>query len=314
MQTNCRTTPSRRRIVGVDIMEDRCIWMKAGVINFRMCDNAFDCNTCGFDKAMRKAMRISPEIDSRTIAPTWVQHLIARYDGANRPCRHALTGRIRAPKTCPHNYECYHCAFDQLLDEADLTADATPPVCREVSGFKVADDYYYHLGHSWVRFEHGGRIRIGLDDFAACLFGHLDRIDVPPLGAEVRQDQVGWTIGRDAHRAAVLAPVSGTVLAVNHPVREHPQLVNEDPYGRGWLFIVEPDLPKRNLRRLFYGRETIQWIDREVSTLLELLGPPYERLAATGGSVDRAFLATVRQLPWTTRAERFLHTTRKPTP
>lgn len=310
MPPTTNTSSTKQRIVGFDIMEDRCIWMKAGVVNYRICDNAFDCNTCGFDRAMRKAMQISPGVDSRTVAPAWVQHLIARYDGANRPCRHALTGRISAPKACPHNYECYHCAFDQLLDEADPAADATSPVCHAVAGFKIADGYYYHLGHSWVRFDHGGRMRIGLDDFAACLFGHLDRIDLPPLGAEIRQDQVGWTIGRDTHRAAVLAPVTGTVLAVNHPAREHPQLVSEDPYGRGWLFIVEPDLPKRNLRRLFFGRETIQWIDREVSALLDLLGPPYERLAATGGSVDRAFLATARRFPWETMAERFLHTAR----
>ena len=310
MQTIPKPRSPRKRIVGFNILEDRCIWMKAGVINYHLCDNAYDCHSCAFNKAIRKAMQIDPGVASQTIAPRWVEHLIARYDGANRPCRHALTGRIDAPKLCTNNYECYHCAFDQLLDDADLTAEVTTPVCRDVAGFNVADDYYYHLGHSWARFEYGGRIRIGLDDFAACVFGHLTHIELPPLGADVQQDKVGWTIGRNDYRAGVLSPVKGTVLAVNHPAREHPQLINEDPYGRGWLFIIEPDIPKRNLKRLFFGREAIQWIDQEARKLVDMLGPPYERLAATGASLDRALMSRIELFPWETLAARFLHTMR----
>ncbi|BBO71546.1 hypothetical protein DSCA_54760 [Desulfosarcina alkanivorans] len=301
----------KKRVVCFDILEDRCIWMKAGVINYRICDNAFDCGTCTFNKAIRQAMKIDPLVDSQTVAPKWVAHLVERYDGANRPCRHALTGRIDAPKICPHNYECYHCAFDQMLDEADLAADRGTPVCKEVAGFKVADAYYYHMGHSWARFEHGGRVRIGLDDFAACVFGGLSSIDLPPLGAGVQQDRVGWAFGRDDHRAAVLSPVTGTVLAVNHPAREHPQIVNQDPYGSGWLFIVEPEVPKRNLKRLYFGKESLQWMDQENRKLLGLMGPPYEGLAATGGSVVRDIFGTIADLSWDALASRFLHTTRK---
>ena len=313
MKTTRKIRPisPQKRITAYNIMQDQCIWMKAGVINYRICDNGFNCNSCAFDKAMCRAMKIEPGVDSRTVAPKWVTHLVERYDGANRPCRHALTGRISAPKICLYNYECYHCAFDQMLDDADLLDDVKTPVCQEVAGFKVVDDYYYHLGHSWARFEHGGLIRIGLDDFAACLFCHLNRLDLPPLGAEVKQDHVGWTIGRDDHRAAVLSPVTGIVLAVNHSAREHPQLVNEDPYGSGWLFIVEPDLPKRNLRRLFFGRESIQWIDRETRKLLSLMGPPYENLAANGGSFNRDFFSAIEATQWQMLASDFLHTTRK---
>lgn len=301
-----------KQVVGFNIMEDQCIWMKAGVVNYRICDSAFNCNTCAFNRAIRQAMQVDPAVPDRRAASRWVSYLIERYDGANRPCRHALTGRIAAPKICPHNYECYHCAFDQMLDEADMGGDLARPTVRSVSGFKVADDYYYHMGHSWARFEHGGRVRIGLDDFAACLFGHLDRIDLPPLGARVEQERVAWTFTRGDAHAAVLAPVTGTVLAVNHPAREHPELVNEDPYDGGWLFIVEPELPKRNLKRLYFGTERDRWLDREQQQLLALMGPPYTDLAATGGSVVRDIFGSIDGLAWDDLASRFLHTARKP--
>ena len=304
-----KTRASRKRVVGFNILEDRCIWMKAGVVSYRICDNAFDCNTCAFNKAIQQAMQRKPESGGPSDTPRWVSHLLARYDGANLPCRHALTGRIGAPKICPHNYECHHCEFDQMLDEMDLMADVKTPACREVAGFKIAESYYYHLGHSWIRFEHGGRARIGLDDFAACVFRGLDRIDLPPLGAEVAQDQVGWIIGRQDQGAAVLSPVSGVVLAVNHSALAHPHLVDADPYGSGWLLMVEPEAPKRNLKKLFYGRETVQWIDRETHELLDYLGPPYQRMAATGGTVDRTFFDCIAVSQWSSLAFRFLHTT-----
>ena len=49
--------------------------------------------------------------------PEWVEHLKTRYNGSSRPCRHAFTGLINTPKICAFNYECFHCAFDQMLDE-----------------------------------------------------------------------------------------------------------------------------------------------------------------------------------------------------
>jgi len=49
--------------------------------------------------------------------PEWAEHLKTCYRGSSRPCRHAFTGLINAPKICVFNYECFHCAFDQMLDE-----------------------------------------------------------------------------------------------------------------------------------------------------------------------------------------------------
>ena len=54
--TSKQEAKSPRRVQMFEVAEDECIWMKAGVVNFRLCDNAYDCNSCGFDKAMQKAM------------------------------------------------------------------------------------------------------------------------------------------------------------------------------------------------------------------------------------------------------------------
>jgi len=280
----------KRRVVGFQVLENECIWMKAGVVNFRLCDNDFDCQNCPFDIGMRKAMGLDVRAGTEHETPAWVEHLKKQYHGASRPCRHALMGRIDAPKICTMNYECYHCPFDQMLDDLELGLFAEAPNYRKVSGYRMAEGYYYHMGHTWARFEHGGRVRVGSDDFSNRVFGSAQNLSLPPLGAGLKQNEVGWSLSREGRKAAVLSPVTGKVLAINHQIREHPDIAHEDPYQHGWLFILEPDRPKQNLKGLYYGDESFQWLEQESGKLMSLMGPEYEQLAATGGvPIDDVF-------------------------
>jgi glycine cleavage system H lipoate-binding protein len=206
------------------------------------------------------------------------------------------------------DYECYHCAYDQLLDEEDFAKLARAPSYQNVSGFKVADGYYYHMGHSWVRFEHGGLVRVGFDDFLVKLFGAISKLNLPPLGASLKQDEVGWTFGRNGNQAAVLSPVTGTLLSTNHRAVEHPEITNDDPYQSGWLFILEPDMPKRNLKKLYFDKESVGWIEQESQKLLSAVGPQYDQLAATGGEVINDIYGNVPGLEWDRLVSTFLHT------
>jgi glycine cleavage system H lipoate-binding protein len=303
-----RDRPGKQRVEGFQVIENECIWMKAGVVNFRLCDNAYDCYNCPFDRGMRKAMNLESPPEIKEEKPGWVQYLQKRYHGSARPCRHALTGRVDAPKICTLNYECFHCAYDQMLDEEDFSRLTDSPGYRTVSGFRMADGYYYHMGHSWARFEHGGRVRIGFDDFLVKLFGAVQEINLPPLGATLKQDEVGWTFGREKNKAAVLSPVTGTVLAANHRALEHPEITNDDPYQAGWLFILEPDLPKRNLKRLYFENEGFQWMEQEAQTLMGLIGPEYAQMAATGGEVINDIYGNIPDLGWDRLVNRFLRT------
>lgn len=301
----------KSRVMGFQVVEDECIWMKAGVVNFRLCDNAYDCYNCPFDKGMRKAMNLEDSEPEGQEKPGWVQYLQKNYHGASRPCRHALTGRVNAPKICTMNYECYHCPYDQMLDEMDLARTLNAPAYQLVSGIKIADGYYYHMGHSWARFEHGGRVRVGFDDFLVRVFGAAQALNLPPLGASVKQNQVGWTFSREHEqdlKAAVLSPVTGTVLATNHRALEHPEITNEDPYQEGWLFIIEPQLPKKDLKGLYFGDEGFRWMERETQKLMSLMGPEYERLAATGGGVVNDVIGNHPELGWDRLVQTFLRT------
>jgi glycine cleavage system H lipoate-binding protein len=301
-----RENSEKKRLIGFRVVEDECIWMKAGVINLRFCDNAYDCYTCPFDKAMQRTMHPHGRTEKDIQEPGWVEHIKACYRGSERPCRYSLTGRIDAPKICPLNYECYHCTFDQMMDDFDLSQPSDSPNYYLASGYKMADGYYYHPGHCWVRFDHGGRVRIGFDDFVIKLLGTFTFLSLPPLGDTLKKDKVGLTIGRNGRIASSLSPVTGTVIAVNHKALAHPEMLYEDPYNEGWLCIIEPDVPKKNLKGLYFGKDSMQWMEQECRKLLNLMGPEYERLAATGAEPIRDVIGHFPKLEWDQLVKTFL--------
>lgn len=307
-EATSKRTNRTNKIKGFQVIEDECIWMKAGVVNYRVCDNAFDCYTCAFDTGMRKAMGLNEKNEKPEKGPGWAAELRKRYRGTSRPCRHALTGRISDAKICTMNYECYHCPFDQMLDDMDYSRSDIYPSYQKAAGFRMADGYYYHMGHSWSRFEHGGRVRVGFDDFLVRVFGSVHALALPPLGGKVKQNEVGWTFNRDDREGAVMAPVTGTVLAVNHKAMEHPDITHEDPYNEGWLFILEPEAPKKNLKSLYFGNESLQWMEQESQRLMELLGPEYVGLAATGGGAVDDVFGYFPEIGWDLLVNTFLHT------
>ncbi len=305
---NRKKTKQKEEIKGLQVLEQECIWMKAGVVNFRLCDHAYDCNNCPFDKGMRSAMDTGQKTKQQKKPPGWAEYLQKDYGGASRPCRHALTGRISAPKICTLNYECYHCPFDQMLDDVDLIESAGPFSYTTASGYRMDTGNYYHIGHSWAKLENGGRVRIGFDDFMVRLFGVLQSIELPPLGERLEQNRVGWTFGKNENRAAMLSPMSGIVLAVNHKTREHPEITHEDPYHEGWLLILEPVSPKKDLKGLYYGKVSFQWMDQEARKLMRLIGPKYENLAATGGEPIGDVLGNFPKIGWDLLTQMFLLT------
>ncbi len=294
------------KIAGLKVIDNECIWMKAGVVTFRLCDNAYDCTSCPFDTGMAKAMKAKTKGKKPYKPPAWAEYLRKRYKNDERPCRHVLTGRIDPPKTCPNNYECNHCSYDQWLDEFDLSQKPKVKEVKSASGYQVAEEYYYHPCHTWTCFQHGGFSRVGFDDFLVRLFGPMDSINMPEIGTKLKQGKTCVSFERDNRTAAAISPVSGTVLAVNYGVSAHPEIAHDDPYDKGWLFTVETDMPKRNLKKLFYSSESMEWIDEESQKLLGLISPEYKKLAATGGVPVKDIFGSVKGLEWDQLVTTFL--------
>ena len=100
------------------------------------------------------------------------------------------------------------------------------------------DDIKYHREHTWVRVE-GKRATVGITDFAQQQLGDIVYVDLPEADTEVDADSELSEIESTKATSPVISPVSGTVLEVNEALADSPEIINEDPYGNGWLVVLE---------------------------------------------------------------------------
>jgi glycine cleavage system H protein len=101
------------------------------------------------------------------------------------------------------------------------------------------DDLRYTKDHEWVRDEGQRRVRIGITDFAQDALGDVVYVDVPEVGTEVSANQAFSEVESTKSVSDVFAPLSGTVVERNPLLEERPELVNEQPYGDGWIVVLE---------------------------------------------------------------------------
>ena len=104
------------------------------------------------------------------------------------------------------------------------------------------DDLYYNREHIWVRVQ-GTRGTVGVTDFAQHEMGEILFVDLPEEGSQVEKDDVFGTLESSKTVAELHSPISGEIVSINKDLEEEPSLVNDDPYGNGWLVMVEIDDP-----------------------------------------------------------------------
>ncbi len=277
-----------------------CIWMAAGVVKYKNCNNFFDCTTCKFDAGMLRkaeegklaswqdAMRCKPELD--------------------RVCRHSLTGRI-AKRSCAYDYLCGKCDFDQYFEDVWATKSNTvPSEIQQVKGFDVPMGYYFHGGHAWARIESGGYIRVGLDDFALKVLGQADALDLPLMGKQLEKGTAGWGLKRKHNLADVLSPINGVIVEVNNTVRQDPGVANREPFGDGWLFMVSTPDVKKTMGDLMVDQASLDWMNAEVDHLEQMIEDVAGPLAADGGHLSADVYGNLPDLGWHNLTQRFLKT------
>lgn len=100
-------------------------------------------------------------------------------------------------------------------------------------------DCKYSKEHEWVRFE-GGLATVGITDYAQDQLGDMVYVELPPLGEILTQFEPFGVVESVKAASDLYAPLSGEVLEVNEELSDHPEFVNEDPYGKGWMIKIEP--------------------------------------------------------------------------
>ncbi len=104
----------------------------------------------------------------------------------------------------------------------------------------VPDELRYTSDHEWARVEDGGRVRIGITDYAQDALGDVVFVQLPEPGAKVEAGASFSEVESTKSVSDIYAPVGGVVVEVNDELVDAPERLNEDPYGDGWLCVLEP--------------------------------------------------------------------------
>jgi glycine cleavage system H protein len=100
----------------------------------------------------------------------------------------------------------------------------------------------YHKEHTWVRVN-GTKATIGITDHAQDALGDIVYVDLPDVDTTVEANSEVSEIESTKSTSSVISPVSGTVVEVNEELSESPEVINEDPYGKGWITVIEMENP-----------------------------------------------------------------------
>ena len=103
-------------------------------------------------------------------------------------------------------------------------------------------DLRYHQEHEWARVD-GKQATIGISNYAQDALGDIVFIELPKVGAVVVAGQQIGEVESTKTTSTIYTPVSGTVVKINTDLKDHPEMVNSDPYGKGWMAIIELSNP-----------------------------------------------------------------------
>jgi glycine cleavage system H protein len=128
----------------------------------------------------------------------------------------------------------------------------------KVEGYEVPEGLYYTKEFEWIKIE-GDKIRVGITDYAQRQLREIVYAELPSSGSEIKQNDPYGTVESVKAVSDLVAPISGTIEEVNTEVQSKPELLNEDPYLKGWLLIVKPANLQAELANLMDFNKSVEW-------------------------------------------------------
>lgn len=180
--------------------ENHCVWMDAGLVNYKLCTTSFRCDTCPFDGEMKK------------------QH-------------HSFAER--AARSSQQLFSGVHPAVPEQ-EAADRITDLLRPLLTA----EFPEDRIYFANHTWMKTTGRREVLVGIDRFLASLLSPVVGVATAHAPSHLHWNEPFAWIIRDSSALAVRAGQQGILSSVNPELIRNPSLLTSDPYGSGWLIVL----------------------------------------------------------------------------
>jgi len=159
--------------------------------------------------------------------------------------------------------------LNRPLKAAGRRSDAVQPLSASIAG--VPQGLFFSDSHTWTYLQRTGEARVGVDSLLVSLTGHVELKILREPGSRVNKGEEISEVIRDGKRLTILSPVSGTVTGLNTELHDDPSLLQEDPYGKGWLLSVKPANWMDEVTGLHLAADASAWLRKEVERIRDFL-------------------------------------------
>ncbi len=133
----------------------------------------------------------------------------------------------------------------------------------KVDDYEVPEGLYYHKEFAWARVENG-KVRIGITDYAQKQLREIVYVELPSVGDTTTQGDPFGTVESVKAVSDLVAPISGTIEEVNEELESKPELLNENPYGEGWLIVISPTNLNTELKAVMDFNMAVEWHKEQI--------------------------------------------------
>ena len=121
--------------------------------------------------------------------------------------------------------------------------------------YQVLEGLYYSKEHEWSKVEQAGKVRIGITDYAQKTLHEIVFVEIVNVGTKVKQMEMIGTVESIKAVSDVFSPISGEVIEVNEDLNMTSELINQDPYEKGWIVLLDPDNLDHEISQLLSANE-----------------------------------------------------------
>jgi len=209
--------------------ELKCVWMTAGLVAYKLCDQEYNCEFCSFNEAFWQERNFS------TIGQA-IKNEKEEVESTKTPF--AVTD---IPKGLGK------IATEEALAEKFL---------KDIFDFKIERGLLYYDSHTWIE-PNKGYVKIGIDDFVCKFITKIKQIILPPKSTFLLQDHPFCWIIEESGTIPIICPLSGFIVSPNQELFKNPELPIIDPYGKGWLMRLEPQDFEKQVKSLLSSEDAI---------------------------------------------------------
>ena len=199
-------------------------------------------------------------------------------------------------------------------------ATATAPVSERIpipfdlqlEKLALPGGLFFHQGHTWLKLDTSGSVKVGLDDFVQKVIGRIDKIKPRKIGDSIFQGEKLVTIQQGKRKAEFNSPVDGVIDSINEEIVSNPKGIKENPYEKGWIYSIKPTNLPTNIKSLSVAEDALAWLKKEVQKFREFIAEQFVddkmlgKTLADGGVPVEGVMEHMDDFSWMKLQEEFL--------